>query len=287
MVMGKLYLVGTPIGNLEDITLRALRILEEVDYIACEDTRVALKLLNHFNIKKKLISYEKYSELEKQGYILDLVEAGSSVALISDAGMPSISDPGGILGAAAYEREIKPVIIPGPSALTSAVAVSGLNSSRFFFQGFLPKGKNKERMEALKELADIKAALVFYISPHSLLKDLTDILNVLGNRKATLARELTKYYEEVIRDDLKGLLDLCATREIKGEIVLVVEGDMSVKEEVSLEEQYALYLKIREEKGLKSKEAIKELVFLHGFNKNSLYEYVLHKDRKREQEEEK
>ena len=206
MVMGKLYLVGTPIGNLEDITLRALRILEEVDYIACEDTRVTLKLLNYLNIKKKLISYEKYSELEKQGYILDLVEAGSSVALISDAGMPGISDPGGILATAAYNRGINPVIIPGPSALTSAVAVSGLNSSRFFFQGFLPKGKNKERMEVLKELTDIKAALVFYISPHSLLKDLTDISKVLGNPKAALARELTKYYEEVIRDDLKGLI---------------------------------------------------------------------------------
>lgn len=285
MVMGKLYLVGTPIGNLEDITLRALRILEEVDYIACEDTRVALKLLNHLNIKKKLISYEKYSELEKQGYILDLVEAGSSVALISDAGMPGISDPGGILAAAAYNRGINPVIIPGPSALTSAVAVSGLNSPRFFFQGFLPKGKNKERMEVLKELADIQAALVFYISPHSLLKDLTDISKVLGNRKAALARELTKYYEEVIRADLKGLLELCAKREIKGEIVLIVEGNISVKEEVSLEEQYALYLKIREEKGLKAKEAIKELAFFHGFNKNKLYEYVLNKDSERNKKE--
>lgn len=285
MVMGKLYLVGTPIGNLEDITLRALRILEEVEYIACEDTRVALKLLNHLNIKKKLISYEKYSELEKQGYILDLVEAGSSVALISDAGMPGISDPGGILATAAYNRGINPVIIPGPSALTSAVAVSGLNSSRFFFQGFLPKGKNKERMEVLKELTDIKAALVFYISPHSLLKDLTDISKVLGNPKAALARELTKYYEEVIRDDLKGLIGLCAKREIKGEIVLVVEGNISIKEEASLEEQYNLYLKIREEKGLKSKEAIKELAFLHGFNKNRLYEYVLNKDSERNKKE--
>lgn len=285
MVMGKLYLVGTPIGNLEDITLRAVRILGEVNYIACEDTRVALKLLNNLNIKKKLIRYEKYSELEKQGYILDLVKEGKSVALISDAGMPGISDPGRILAAAAYKSGISPVIIPGPSAVTSAVAVSGLNSSRFFFQGFLPKGKKKDRIETLNELANINTALVFYISPHSLLKDLTDIFKVLGNRRAALSRELTKYYEEVIRDNLKGLINLASDRKIKGEIVLVVEGDINLKEEVLLDKQYELYLKIIEEKGLKPKEAIKELVFLYGFNKNMLYKYALNNNSERNKKE--
>lgn len=273
---GKLYIVGTPIGNLEDITLRSIRILKEVDIIACEDTRVALKLLNHLEIKKKLISYEKFSEKEKSKYILDIVENGDSVALISDAGMPGISDPGSILIKEAYKREITPIIIPGPSALVGGLVASGLDTDRFFFQGFLPKGKNKERKEVLEELMEIRATLIFYISPHSLTKDLSDILDILGNRKVALVRELTKYYEEVIRDDIEGLLADINKRNLKGEIVLVVEGNKEEKKEVELDEQYSLYLEMKAQ-GLKSKDAIKKVVSILGVNRNKLYNYILTK----------
>ena len=274
-MVGNLYFVGTPIGNLEDITLRALRILKEVDFIASEDTRVALKLLNHFEIKKKLISYEKFSEESKKTYILDLVEEGNNVALISDAGMPGISDPGEILMKEAYIRGINPIVIPGPSAVISAAVVSGLDTDRFFFQGFLPKGKNKDRVKILKELEKIEAPLIFYVSPHSLSKDLSDIIQILGNRKATLARELTKYYEEIIRDDIEGMIDLLTKRTLKGEMVLVVEGYSGVEGEIPIEDQYEFYLKVMTEKGLKTKEAIKEVVSALGGNKNKLYEYIL------------
>ena len=278
---GGLFLVGTPIGNLEDITYRAVKTLVEADLIACEDTRVALKLLNHLGLKKKLISYEKFSEEEKKNYLLELVATGKKIALISDAGMPGISDPGEILVKEAWRRGIVPVVIPGPSAFVSALVSSGLSAERFFFQGFLPKGKTKERLDILKELEEIRATLIFYISPHALVKDLEVIQEVLGNRNGVLARELTKYYEEIIRGSLKELLQVAEARNLKGEMVLLVEGFNIKKEELPIEDQYQLYLDLLENRGYKAKEAIKEAAVRSGGSRNKLYEYIL---RKKEEE---
>ena len=272
---GCLYLVGTPIGNLEDLTLRAIRILEEADIIACEDTRETLKLLNHLNLKKKLVSYQKYSENEKKGQLLDFVDEGFVVALVSDAGMPGISDPGEILVREAYERGIQPVAIPGPSAAVTGLVVSGLPTDRFFFQGFLPKGREKERKEILRQLKKIPATLVFYVTPHNLKKDLEIILRELGNRPAALCRELTKYYEEVLRGSLEELAKAAETRVLKGEMVLLVEGVEEAEEAMSLEEQYQLYLILINEERISPKEALKRMASLHGVNKNRLYEYIL------------
>lgn len=272
---GCLYLVGTPIGNLEDLTLRAIRILEEADIIACEDTRETLKLLNHLNLKKKLVSYQKYSENEKKGQLLDFVDEGFVVALVSDAGMPGISDPGEILVREAYERGIQPVAIPGPSAAVTGLVVSGLPTDRFFFQGFLPKDREKERKEILRQLKKISATLVFYVTPHNLKKDLEIILRELGNRPAALCRELTKYYEEVLRGSLEELAKAAETRVLKGEMVLLVEGAAEAEEAMSLEEQYHLYLVLINEERISPKEALKRMASLHGVSKNRLYEYIL------------
>ena len=272
---GSLYLVGTPIGNLEDMTLRAIRILEEADVIACEDTRETLKLLNHLNLKKKLVSYQKYSENEKKGQLLDFVEEGLCVALVSDAGMPGISDPGEILVREAYDRGIQPVAIPGPSAAVTGLVVSGLPTDRFFFQGFLPKGRDKERKEILRQLKKIPATLVFYVTPHSLKKDLDLIREELGSRPAALCRELTKYYEEVLRGSLEELASEAEARVLKGEMVLLVEGAAEAEEAMSLEEQYQLYLILINEERISPKEALKRMAVLYKVNKNRLYEYIL------------
>lgn len=272
---GCLYLVGTPIGNLEDLTLRAVRILGEADVIACEDTRETLKLLNHLGLKKKLTSYQKYSENEKKDQILDLVEQGRTVALVSDAGMPGISDPGEILVREAYRRGIIPVVVPGPSAAISGLVLSGLPADRFFFQGFLPKGREKERREVLEELKAIPATLVFYVTPHGLKKDLDSIRRELGDRPAALCRELTKIYEEVLRGSLGELLEEAERRGLRGEMVLLVEGASKEMDSLSIEEQYRLYQVLLAGEGLRPKDALKRLAEGKGINKNKLYEYIL------------
>ena len=273
---GCLYLVGTPIGNLEDISLRAVRILTEVDLIACEDTRETLKLLNHLGISKKMISYQKYSENEKKGHLIDLVEAGNKIALVSDAGMPGISDPGEILVKEAWDRGVRVEVIPGPSAVISGLVISGLPTNNFYFHGFLPKGKIKEREAVVSGLKDIRATLIFYVTPHSVEKDLTLLLKILGNRNGAIARELTKYYEEVIRGTLEELLTIVGERTLKGEMVLIIEGNTEAAGELSLEEQYKLY-QMMLKSGIKGKEALKTISLDYNVSKNRLYEYILGK----------
>ncbi len=273
---GCLYLVGTPIGNLEDISLRAVRILTEADLIACEDTRETLKLLNHLGISKKMISYQKYSENEKKAHLIDLIEAGNKIALVSDAGMPGISDPGEILVREAWNRGVRVEVIPGPSAVISGLVISGLPTNNFYFHGFLPKGKVKEREAVVTELKNIRATLVFYITPHSVEKDLLLLLKILGDRPATIARELTKYYEEVIRGTLSELLAIVSERKLKGEMVLIIEGNNEIAVELGLEEQYKIYQRMLGE-GIKSKEALKTISTDYNVSKNRLYEYILGK----------
>lgn len=223
-MMGILYLVATPIGNLEDITPRAIRILKEVDLVVCEDTRVTGKLLSHFEIKKPLESFFEHSEQVKSGRIVGYLEDGRNVALVSDAGMPSICDPGYRLVKEAVEAEIKVVPIPGPSAAISALATSGLPTDQFVFVGFLPQKQGK-RQNFLEALLEEKRTIIAYESPHRLSFALQDILEVLGDRQICVARELTKIYEEFIRGSVSEVMEKLKDKEVKGEITLVISGN--------------------------------------------------------------
>ena len=220
---GILYIVSTPIGNMEDITLRALHTLKEADLIAAEDTRRTGLLLKHFGIEKALTSYFEGNELRKKEVILSRLKQGGRVALVSDAGTPGISDPGFRLIRAAIEQEIPIVPIPGPSAVITALSISGLPTDAFFFKGFLPH-KSKKRRDLLKELEDARETLIFYESPHRISETLKDIYEVLGDREIVLTRELTKAYEEVLRGKVSEIQEQIAARPLKGEITLVVSG---------------------------------------------------------------
>ena len=220
---GKLFIVGTPIGNLEDITLRAVRILREVDLVAAEDTRRTGVLLAHFDIHKPLVSCHEFNEARRSAELLQKLCDGARIALVSDAGMPTLSDPGLRLIRAALESGIAVEIVPGPSAITAALAGSGLPCEPFLFYGFLPH-KSTQRRKVLATLAPLPWTLVFFESPYRVVKSLTDIRDVLGNRRIVLARELTKKFEEFARGDLNGLLKMLENRTVKGEITLVIEG---------------------------------------------------------------
>ncbi len=220
---GILYLVSTPIGNLEDITLRALRILKEVDLIAAEDTRRTLLLLNHFGMGAPLTSFFEGNERKKKEWILSRLIQGDRIALVSDAGTPGISDPGYRLVRLAIEHGISVIPIPGPSAVITALSVSGLPTDAFLFKGFLPN-KSKRRRDLLKQLEGVKETLIFYESPHRLTETLQDILEVLGDREMALTRELTKRYEEVLRGKVSELLKQISGKKCKGEITLVISG---------------------------------------------------------------
>jgi 16S rRNA (cytidine1402-2'-O)-methyltransferase len=220
---GTLYIVSTPIGNREDITLRALRILKEVDLVAAEDTRHSGLLLKHFGIQTPLTSYFEGNELRKKEFILSKLMQGERIALVSDAGTPGISDPGFRLVQAAVENRIAIVPIPGPSAVIAALSVSGLPTDAFLFKGFLPH-KMKKRRDFLKELADVKETLIFYESPHRISQTLKDIYEVLDDREIVLTRELTKIYEEVLRGKVSEIQTQIAGRKLKGEITLVISG---------------------------------------------------------------
>jgi 16S rRNA (cytidine1402-2'-O)-methyltransferase len=219
---GKLFIVGTPIGNLEDITLRALRVFREADCIAAEDTRHTGHLLSHFQICKPLISYHEFNEAKRADELVRRLRDGESVALVSDAGMPTISDPGRRLIQAAADAGISVEVVPGPSAITMAVAVSGLRAERFLFYGFLPH-KSAQRHKALSALAPLPHALVFFESPYRLAKSVADMHAILGNRRAAITRELTKKFEEIMRGNLAELAKRLENRTIKGEITVVVE----------------------------------------------------------------
>ncbi|MBM4306609.1 MAG: 16S rRNA (cytidine(1402)-2'-O)-methyltransferase [Deltaproteobacteria bacterium] len=220
---GILYIVSTPIGNLEDITLRALRILKEVDLIAAEDTRHTLLLLRHFGIHVPMTSFFEGNELKKRDFILTRLNQGERIALVSDAGTPGISDPGYRLIRLAIENEIPVISIPGPSALITALSVSGLPTDAFLFKGFLPN-KSKKRRDLLKQLEEVKETLIFYESPHRLTETLEDIFEVLGDREIVLTRELTKMYEEVRRGKVSEIRNQIGENKLKGEITLVVSG---------------------------------------------------------------
>ena len=220
---GTLYIVSTPIGNREDITLRALRLLKEVNLIAAEDTRHTGLLLRHFGIQTPLTSYFEGNESRKKEFILSKLMQGERVALVSDAGTPGISDPGFRLIQTAAENRIAVVPVPGPSAVIAALSVSGLPTDAFLFKGFLPH-KSKKREDWLKQLEGVRETLIFYESPHRLSKTLSDIFEILGDREMVLTRELTKIYEEVLRGKVSEIQTQIGERKLKGEITLVISG---------------------------------------------------------------
>jgi len=225
---GILYICGTPIGNLEDITIRVLKILKEVKLIAAEDTRHTKKLLIHYQINTKVTSYHEYNKFKKAPYLVEILKNGQDIALVSDAGMPGISDPGYVLINLALNNNIKIIPIPGVSALITALVVSGLPTDRFIFEGFLPR-KIKERKRYFKSIKNEERTIIFYETPHRLKRVLKDMLEILGDRKIVIARELTKKYEEIIRGKLNLVLSEMNTKEIKGEITLVVQGGIKEK----------------------------------------------------------
>ena len=266
---GKLYIVATPIGNLEDITLRAIRILESADLIAAEDTRQTLKLLNHLQISKQLISYHRHNEEIKTEFLIKELKKGKDVALVSDAGTPGISDPGEEIIRKCIEENIKIVPVPGACAMINALIASGISTKEFEFLGFLPINK-KLRKNKLEEIKNANKTVILYEAPHKLLHTLEDLKEIINDRKIVLARELTKIHEEFIRGDINLLLD--KAEEIKGEIVLIIEANKNEKEndfaKLSIEEQYNLY----KEQGLDKKDIIKKIAKNKNVNKNEIYQ---------------
>lgn len=227
-----LIIVPTPIGNLEDITLRALRVLREADIIACEDTRHTLRLLNHFDIKKQLISCHEHNESDRVETLMSRIEKGETVALVSDAGTPGLSDPGGVIIKAAIERGLPYDVLPGPNALLPALLLSGMNMDSFMFVGFL-KGKTQEKKIRLKEIMNAKDTLVFYISPHRILKELSLIGEILGDRNAILVKEISKIYQETIKGTLLTFENILLEEKIRGEFVCIVEGNTEIEEVIN------------------------------------------------------
>lgn len=270
---GILYIVGTPIGNLEDMSVRAVRTLGEVDFIAAEDTRVTLKLLNHFEIKKPMVSYHEHNAREKGVEILTRLLAGESCAIVTDAGMPCISDPGEDLVRLCAQNGIDTRVIPGPSAAISALALSGLDTSKFVFEGFLNPQKNT-RLERLEELRREKRTIIFYEAPHKLCDTLRAMYQVLGDRRITLARELTKIYEEVVRTTLSQAIELYEQKAPKGEFVLVVEGMCEEEQVLSIDQALDL-IEALTEKGEPLSKAAKDVARQTGFKKGELYSKFL------------
>ena len=268
---GTLYIVATPIGNLEDMTPRAAATFGSVDFIAAEDTRVTLKLLNHLGLKKPLVSYYEHNLKERGRYILDRIQAGENCALCSDAGMPAISDPGEDLVRLCAEAGIAVSAIPGPCAVITALSVSGLPTGRFTFEGFLSTNR-KSREEHLNSLAGEQRTMIFYEAPHKLPATLEDLAKVFGeDRRISLCRELTKLHEEIFRTTLKGAIARCREVAPRGEYVLVVEGAAPPPPEtVTLEEALAL-VEEAIAKGASRKDAAKDVAKATGFSKNILY----------------
>jgi 16S rRNA (cytidine1402-2'-O)-methyltransferase len=268
---GTLYLVATPIGNLQDISLRALEILKAVDCIACEDTRHTRKLLTHFGIAAKLLSYHEHNEAERAVRLGEMLENGKSIAVVSDAGTPGISDPSFRIVQKAHETGAKVVPVPGAVAFVNAVIASGLPTDSIFFGGFLPSKKG-ERQNRLREVKEIPATLVFYETPHRIARSLADCLEILGDRKAAIARELTKLHEEIVRGDLRGLAEKFDQTQTKGELVLVIERaqNSKVKNLGSLPERVAEL----EAEGLDHKTALKRAAKEFGLSKSEAYRQI-------------
>ncbi|EKQ50440.1 MULTISPECIES: 16S rRNA (cytidine(1402)-2'-O)-methyltransferase [unclassified Clostridium] len=277
MNSGKLYLVPTPIGNLKDITLRALETLEEVDIIAAEDTRQTLKLLNHFGIKKPLLSYHKFNEQIRSDKIIDLLMEGKNIALVSDAGTPGISDPGSIIVQRCIEQMIDFEVLPGATAITTALVYSGLDTTKFLFRGFLPR-ENKERKIIINDLMMSQETIIIYEAPHRLLDTLTFLMESFGDRKIAVCRELTKMYQEIYRGTLKEAIGYFLKNKPRGEFVLVLEGKNieEIKEEqkeiwvnLSIEEHILKYIN----DGINKKEAIKLVAKDRELPKSEIYKF--------------
>ncbi|HIW83445.1 MAG TPA: 16S rRNA (cytidine(1402)-2'-O)-methyltransferase [Candidatus Dorea gallistercoris] len=276
---GTLYLCATPIGNLEDMTFRALRILKEVDLIAAEDTRNSIKLLNHFEIRTPMTSYHEYNKIEKGKKLVERLQNGDDIALITDAGTPGISDPGEELAAMCHEAGIPVTAVPGPAACVTALTISGLPARRFAFEAFLPTDK-KERQDILNELKEETRTIVLYEAPHRLVKTLEVLLETLGDRRMSLCRELTKKHEEVFQTTLKAAFEQYREQPPKGECVLVLQG-RDRKEiqrereeswrEMSLDEHMDLYLR----QGMERKEAMKQVAKDRGVSKREIYRELL------------
>lgn len=268
---GKLYIVGTPIGNLKDITIRALEVLENVDIILAEDTRQTLKLLNHYNISSKLISYHKFNEKEKLKEIVNMLQEGNSMALVSDAGMPILSDPGQPLVMMLVEEKIDIEVVPGPTALTTAIAYSNIPTETFVFEGFLPMN-SRRRKERLNMISMEPRTMIFYEAPHKLLATLKDLYDKIGNRKVCLVRELTKIYEEQKYTTVEDLINEIEQDGIKGEIVFILEGNENKEENINDTHKTNLEL-VKEyiSLGLGKNDAIKKVAKERGLTKNEVY----------------
>lgn len=273
---GKLYICPTPIGNLEDMTYRTIRILNEVDLIAAEDTRHSIKLLNHFEISKPLTSYHEHNKDSKGGYLINKLLEGENIALISDAGIPGISDPGEDIIKQAIEHNIDIEVLPGATASITALVGSGLETAKFAFEGFLDRDK-KVRRNQLEELKEERRTIIFYESPHRLKDTLKDMLKVLGNRRIAVNREITKKYQEIIREDIETVINIFNEKEVKGEFVLIVEGFKGEKTvqnsyEDLTEREYVITLM---ENGMDKKDAIKTVCKDRKLKKDVVYKQVL------------
>lgn len=278
---GTLFLCATPIGNLEDITLRVLRTLQEVDLIAAEDTRNSIKLLNHFQIKTPMTSYHEYNKIDKGRFLVEKMLSGENIALITDAGTPGISDPGEELTAMCYEAGIPVTSLPGPAACITALTLSGLPTRRFAFEAFLPMEK-KERQAVLEELKNETRTIILYEAPHKLVKTLGDLYKALGNRKMTLCRELTKKHETAFQTTIEELIHYYGEEKPLGECVLVIQGKSRLemekeaqasRESIPIEEHMRQY----EEKGISRKEAMKLVAKDRGMTKRDVYQYLINK----------
>lgn len=276
---GKLFLVGTPIGNLKDITLRALEVLQNCDAVAAEDTRQSLKLLNHFSIKKPLISYHKFNEKNRSPELLKMVRNGKNIALITDAGMPGISDPGSVIVEECIKNDVEFEVIPGPTALITALVYAGLDTSKFIFRGFLPK-ETKDKKQIIEEVKNARETLIFYEAPHKLFNTLKFLLDNLGNRKISICRELTKIHEDIKRITLEEAVKLYESEKPKGEYVLIIDGkseeeilkEKSSKwEDISIKEHIIKYI----DEGLSKKEAVKKVAKDRNIPKSDVYKYSI------------
>ncbi|MBQ6796759.1 MAG: 16S rRNA (cytidine(1402)-2'-O)-methyltransferase [Clostridia bacterium] len=274
---GALILVGTPIGNLGDFSPRAKESLESCDFIAAEDTRVTLKLLNHFGIKKPMVSYYRHNMNDRDSDICDRIEAGETCCLVTDAGMPAISDPGEQLVAQCAKRGIPVLCVPGPSAVVTALAMSGLPTGRFCFEGFLSVS-GKSRRAHLEQIAGERRTLIFYEAPHKLLNTLTDLYEKLGDRRIALARELTKLHEEIIRTTLSEAVERYSSEPPRGEFVIIIEGAPEPEaEEISLSDAAQMARELMED-GLSASAAAKDIAKKTSLKKSDIYKLIANSD---------
>ena len=269
---GELFIVGTPIGNLGDLSLRAAKTLEEVDFIAAEDTRVTLKLLNHLGLKKPMVSYFEHNKRERGELITERILSGETCALVTDAGMPAISDPGEDLAALCHEKGIKINSVPGPTAFATALALSGMPSGRFCFEGFLSVS-NKSRKEHLESIQNETRTIIFYEAPHKLVRTLKDLYDYLGDRQIAIVREITKIHEEVIRTTLKEANERYGDGHLKGEMVLIIEGRPKSEDVFTLEEAVALADTFVKD-GMSKNEAAKQAAKESGIKKGDIYKEI-------------